>query len=1381
MGASEDDDNRNDSNSRINNLDVDSRDFETQHIDSQYPGGDLEDDEIDDFRYLTDTMPVDESYLFGDAFETQFLNLAGETQVVDIGDETQVLDDFDCMKNMPIDFLNDFYTETVATDSKCEGATKTEAFFETQVLSQDADSAKIDDVDSIGLENTAVDYPPRQCNTAPSLFSGSFSGGFTSIRSASMRASGLAARERGAANRNNLCPTSSDKSSVEQETCNKDNSSPAGCSSEPSPKHDDECLQTDCIKDTEGPGSSNKCKIASATVRKLFEDDEFSEIGQRIEPDIINDADDNLDVATETCLGGLSYADSQEPGELSQAHALEVVDKFLDLNVMDFDERVGTIVGNVKKSKVVDSGAKGPRDLAKKSSVLENPDGERGIYDWDDNREDDGGGDFFLKKKELFFEKKRCHTEPRKPKGDEKEKKCTKNKLQGSAISDSGPILHKLRATGRKSVNFAERVVQKNLVKDLEEQLNVGPEPHLVEKEKNEDLMDLNDIIDPDTQMVDAKAKKCTKKNLKGLAYSDSVSMLRKLRSRGKTSLNCGEKVLQKNVVKDLDEQLNVGPEPNLVEEEQNEAVTDADDIIGPTTQMAVGKEKKCTKKKLKGSAYSDSGSTLCKLKARGKMSLNCGENMIQKNLVKNLDEQLNVGPELNFVEEKNEAVTDANDIIGSDTEMADGKEKKCTKNKLKGSAYSDSGSTLRKLRSREKKSLNCGENVMQKNLVKDVDEQLNVGPELNFVEEKNEAVTDVKDIIGPDTQMADGKEKKCTKNKSKGSVYSDSGSMLRKLRSREKKSLNCGENVMQKNLVKDLDEQLTVGPEPNLVEEDKNEDVTDVGPDTQLAAEAMETLCFELLLADDNNSANNPDKAKATCEKEMSDITVRPEEHLTTKRPFRPSIGVVTRQAKQIKRAPVIITSNGSSFSSKQSDLTSQRSEKKRHLEDHLDFSVPVAHRTRKSTQLHHSKAAAKTFDNRDEANRAISARVTRKSTAFKEKMVGSNGPSAIDNKLPEKRPRQENIVEADTQYNNGRLKRSKIVGANFISTRSGRKFVHQNADNGGSRHDAAQNASNHTKVGEKSDSEKLADAVKAHDKLEASPLPHATVCRTPMNNASPICMGDEYRKQSCRKNLSRSYLITEINNVITGSPGPYSGTKESRKRKDITSIRVLFSQHLDEDVIKHQKKILAKLGGAVATFMSDATHFVAEEFVRTRNMLEAIASGKPVVTRLWLESCGQASCLIDEKNYILRDSRKEKEFGFCLPDSLSRACQHPILQGQKVLVTPNTKPGKDILANLVKAVHGLAIERVGRTIFNDEKLPDDLLILSCEEDYDACVPFLEKGGAIYSSELLLNGIVKQKLEYERHRLFEDHVKRTRSTIWMKKKNGYLPVTKCK
>ncbi|KAB1214067.1 PAX-interacting protein 1 [Morella rubra] len=282
---------------------------------------------------------------------------------------------------------------------------------------------------------------------------------------------------------------------------------------------------------------------------------------------------------------------------------------------------------------------------------------------------------------------------------------------------------------------------------------------------------------------------------------------------------------------------------------------------------------------------------------------------------------------------------------------------------------------------------------------------------------------------------------------------------------------------------------------------------------------------------------------------------------------------------------------------------------------------------------------------------------------------------------------------------------------------------------------------------------------------------------CQVPENSISPVCMGDEYFKISCKRNLSRPSLLKEIRSLSIARPEPVSVSKDSRKRRDMTDVRVLYSHHLDEDVIKQQKKILARLGISLASSVMDATHFIADQFVRTRNMLEAIASGKPVVTHLWLESCGQASCFIDERNYILRDSKKEKEFGFTMPVSLARASQHPLLKGQRVLITPNTKPGKEIISSLVKVVQGQVVERTGQSRLKDN-VSEDFLVLSCEEDYAICVPFLEKGAAVYSSELLLNGIVTQRLEYQRHRLFADNVKRTRSTIWIRKDdNQFLPV----
>ncbi|XP_021764062.1 uncharacterized protein LOC110728723 isoform X2 [Chenopodium quinoa] len=277
----------------------------------------------------------------------------------------------------------------------------------------------------------------------------------------------------------------------------------------------------------------------------------------------------------------------------------------------------------------------------------------------------------------------------------------------------------------------------------------------------------------------------------------------------------------------------------------------------------------------------------------------------------------------------------------------------------------------------------------------------------------------------------------------------------------------------------------------------------------------------------------------------------------------------------------------------------------------------------------------------------------------------------------------------------------------------------------------------------------------------------------KTPRTSVSPICMGDGYHTPSCKKSLS---LKKEVSGLIASEQRTSSPFKGLRQRREMHNVRVLFSQHLDDDIIKQQKKILSRFSVSVASLISEATHFVADRFVRTKNMLEAIAYAKPVVTHLWLESCGQANCFIDEKNYILRDAKKEKELGFNLPRSLAHASRYPLLEGKRVLITPNAKPGKEVISSLVKAVHGQAIERMGRFISNN----DDLLVLSCDEDFEDCVPLLEKGVAVYSSELLLNGVITQRLEYERYRLFVANVKKTRSTLWLKKGGEqFLPVTR--
>ncbi|KAL1085917.1 hypothetical protein V6Z11_D08G081600 [Gossypium hirsutum] len=200
---------------------------------------------------------------------------------------------------------------------------------------------------------------------------------------------------------------------------------------------------------------------------------------------------------------------------------------------------------------------------------------------------------------------------------------------------------------------------------------------------------------------------------------------------------------------------------------------------------------------------------------------------------------------------------------------------------------------------------------------------------------------------------------------------------------------------------------------------------------------------------------------------------------------------------------------------------------------------------------------------------------------------------------------------------------------------------------------------------------------------------------CKKGVNEASLNNRPYVYHRKPCNKNLPKPSLLKEL--IGLGVPKLMSDFTHRgfRARKELAYIRVLFSQHLDDDVVKQQKKIAARLGISITSCSLDATHFIADKFVRTRNMLEAIALGKSVVTNLWLDSCGQASCLLDERNYILRDSKREKEIGFNMAVSLARARRYPLLKDRRICITQTVKPNKEMIASLAKAVGGSGSKR--------------------------------------------------------------------------------------
>lgn len=95
--------------------------------------------------------------------------------------------------------------------------------------------------------------------------------------------------------------------------------------------------------------------------------------------------------------------------------------------------------------------------------------------------------------------------------------------------------------------------------------------------------------------------------------------------------------------------------------------------------------------------------------------------------------------------------------------------------------------------------------------------------------------------------------------------------------------------------------------------------------------------------------------------------------------------------------------------------------------------------------------------------------------------------------------------------------------------------------------------------------------DKCKSSGSVSGTPIS----CITPVSAALPICEGD--LKQSSRKNLSRSFLVREISSLFSNSSEGTSTIRDSRRRRrEMANVRVLFSHHLNGDIIKHQKKVL-------------------------------------------------------------------------------------------------------------------------------------------------------------------------------------------------------------
>ncbi|XP_047158124.1 uncharacterized protein LOC124828787 isoform X1 [Vigna umbellata] len=718
---------------------------------------------------------------------------------------------------------------------------------------------------------------------------------------------------------------------------------------------------------------------------------------------------------------------------------------------------------------------------------------------------------------------------------------------------------------------------------------------------------------------------------------------------------------------------------------------------------------------------------------------------------------------------------------------------------------------------------------------------------------------------------LNDDKKNESIPNNRKTAVHSDSKLGMNILKARDN-VIPEATIKLKRNLANELDKQFNADCSRGDMEPDANageQEMLDVGPDTQMAAEAMETLCNAKDVVDNDTvhvtrsgltyKLNNSSTGKVGLVSSKEHLGQYDRKRKVDVKSMLQTSGISKRNTKEVRQhtKDSVMTRSKRSKLNAQGNQTSTDSENgrislspknvqrksaralkrvelhelnnsdgkerkgssvnKRQLQDGVWHISPIAYRTRRRLSLNVSinlDISSKSLRDGNigidspeksgiglQASRALDSKSTGHCEVGHNSKLSQFGNSALKVSVVSLSDGVElDIVDCPKRRRSLRIRKlsNHDKGSDTLdcSSKPSAKPIDTGKSTAGKRKTRTDSdVKSHVNSKDQSSS-KDGSVISSVDRKQGK-IPEVNLDKTNpgdnVSNSEATSSDESPRERSRLSDLASSTpskykrpvngaspLSKELQSLRTIRPELLTPSKDSRKRRDMIDVRVLYSRHMDKDIIKHQKKILARLGVSVVSSIADATHFIADEFVRTRNMLEAIAFGKLVVTHLWIESCGQANCFIDERNHILRDAKKEKELGFSLPVSLARAVQHPLLKGRRVLITPNTKPSKEMISNLARAVHGQVVEKV-MSVLKGHTVPDDLLILSCEEDYAFSVPFLEKGAMVYSSELLLNGIVTQKLEYQRHRLFADNVKKTRSTVWLKRDNGtFTPVTKC-
>ncbi|KAM8985882.1 mediator of DNA damage checkpoint protein 1 [Ara ararauna] len=196
-------------------------------------------------------------------------------------------------------------------------------------------------------------------------------------------------------------------------------------------------------------------------------------------------------------------------------------------------------------------------------------------------------------------------------------------------------------------------------------------------------------------------------------------------------------------------------------------------------------------------------------------------------------------------------------------------------------------------------------------------------------------------------------------------------------------------------------------------------------------------------------------------------------------------------------------------------------------------------------------------------------------------------------------------------------------------------------------------------------------------------------------------------------------------------------------RPRRSIGSSppKVLFTGVVASEAME---VALRSLGGSVATSVFDCTHLVTDRVRRTIKFLCAVARGIPVVTPEWLHKSATSGRILATGPFLVQDRQQERHFGFNLAQALQRARRHPLLQGYEIHVTPSVRPEPEHMKDIITCSGGTFLPTMPST-YRPRRV-----VVSCPADSWCWAPALSSRLPLASPELLLTGLLRQRLQLQ-------------------------------